>query len=540
MASDVASPSPVRSLDPGRESRLCGACRTEPPSKRVLSKPVSFDEALAARLATPAIYPRDRFEGRGIVICAGGARYFTCAWVLIAVLRQSYRCTLPIQVWHLGRREMSDEMQILLAEEGVEVVDAEAAVARYPARIAGGWPLKPYAIAQSRFREVLYLDADTVPLADPQAAFEWAAYREHGLLMWPDVVDLTASNPVWARLGLESGARVSIDSGIIVADKARMWDVLDLAILFNEHHDELYDKVYGDKDTFLLGALLLKRGFGVVPHRPFQAEWDMVQRDPAGEPFLHHRTGSKWFLESPNRGVVDPSLTPVCDAALESLRRRWSGAVFHAPERSPRARAEEERLISLHLFRYQTQADDLRDLELLSGGRIGPGRGSERNWAVVDGPHGPVIEFYEGHRRFALEQVEAGLWRGSTGAPGSMVLLYEPAGREWADEQTRRVPRPAESVVASLLTPTLFALGYQAERATALETTLSFLNDLFDDVPEQISEQTRDIPPEWKQRLDALIPKLAAARDERLALISPQKMRRPVRMRDLYTRHDDV
>ena len=138
-----------------------------------MSKRVSFEEALAERLAAPATYPPHRFDGRGIVICAGGARYFTCAWVLISVLRQVYRCTLPIQVWHLGRREMSEEMQILLAEEGIEVVDAEAAVARYPARVSGGWPLKPYAISQSRFREVIYLDADTVPLADPQAAFDW-------------------------------------------------------------------------------------------------------------------------------------------------------------------------------------------------------------------------------------------------------------------------------------------------------------------------------------------------------------------------------
>ena len=167
----------------------------------------SLDQAIESRRFSPARYPKDRFEGRGIVICAGGTRYFTCAWVLISILRRVYQTELPIQVWHLGRREMSEEMRILLTGEGVEVVDAEAVVARYPARLAGGWPLKPYAIAHSRFREVLYLDADTVPLVDSQQAFSWDAYRDNGLLLWPDIVNIKATNPIWERLGLEQTER---------------------------------------------------------------------------------------------------------------------------------------------------------------------------------------------------------------------------------------------------------------------------------------------------------------------------------------------
>lgn len=37
--------------------------------------------ALAAAAAADSQFPAGRFEGRGIVICAGGARLFTCAWV---------------------------------------------------------------------------------------------------------------------------------------------------------------------------------------------------------------------------------------------------------------------------------------------------------------------------------------------------------------------------------------------------------------------------------------------------------------------------
>jgi hypothetical protein len=100
----------------------------------------------------------------------------------------AYAPLLTADPGHLGNREMSEEMRVLLTEEGIEVINAEAIVARYPARLAGGWPLKPYAVAQSRFREVLYLDADTVPLVDPKTAFEWSHFRDNGLLMWPDIV----------------------------------------------------------------------------------------------------------------------------------------------------------------------------------------------------------------------------------------------------------------------------------------------------------------------------------------------------------------
>ncbi len=132
-----------------------------------------FEAAIAA--APP--YPAERFAGRGIVICAGGARLFTCAWVAIGILRRVLGCRLPIQLWHLGPEEIGPPMQALLEELDVEVVDALELAERYPLRIVGGWELKSYAIVHSRFREVFLLDADNVPLIDPASLFELAAIR---------------------------------------------------------------------------------------------------------------------------------------------------------------------------------------------------------------------------------------------------------------------------------------------------------------------------------------------------------------------------
>src|SRR5688572_20721284 len=129
-------------------------------------------------------YP-DRFHGRGIVICGGGIRYFTNAWVCIRMLRR-LGCRLPIELWHLGRGEFSVEMETLLLPMGVRCVDAQKVRKKFPVRMLGGWQLKPYAILQSAFREVLLLDADNLAVVNPEFLFETPEFKETGALFWPD------------------------------------------------------------------------------------------------------------------------------------------------------------------------------------------------------------------------------------------------------------------------------------------------------------------------------------------------------------------
>lgn len=483
----------------------------------------SLDETIERRRAARSSCPPGRFDGRGIVICAGGVRYFTCAFVLIRLLRRHWRVDLPIQVWHLGSREMSAEMRGLLLAEDVEIVDAETVVARHPARLAGGWPLKPYAILHSRFREVLYLDADTVPLVDPGRAFDWDAFTSTGLLLWPDAVDIKASNPVWARLGLPPAERASVDSGVLLADKARAWDVLELALALNTHSDELYRLIHGDKDTFLLSALLLQRSFGFIPHRPFAFEWDRVQRDAQGDPFVHHRCGSKWLLNLPNRPVCDARLMPVCEAALAELRARWSGLVFHPPPRSARAQAEEMRLVALRRAVLQMPGAPPRTLELLPAHVVGAGEASAQHWAVVDDGAGLQLCLYRDHQPIAeLAPQGDGRWYGAGCDPGSDVALTELRDGAAIDGRpVGRVPRSAAAPLAALLRPEWFAAGYDAALAAAIDGALGLLNDGFDDCPEQLTQfvEASPLPADWHRHLVGAIAHLARRRDARLALV---------------------
>ncbi|MCA3575635.1 MAG: hypothetical protein IOC86_17070, partial [Aestuariivirga sp.] len=138
------------------------------------------DQALGLKLETEGIRPR------GIVIPAGGARLFTCAWVAVRMLRDFLKTSLPIQVWHIGEQEMSPAMIALMAEQQVETVDALALMGREQADVElGGFELKSFALLHCPFREVVLLDADNVPLIDPAELFTQAAFRESGALFWP-------------------------------------------------------------------------------------------------------------------------------------------------------------------------------------------------------------------------------------------------------------------------------------------------------------------------------------------------------------------
>jgi len=482
-----------------------------------------FRQRLKERLASPQGAPSGRFAGRGIVTCAGGQRYFTCVWVLIWMLRRVFRSELPIQVWHLGAVEMSEGMRAILEEEaGVEVVDAETVIARHPARVARGWPLKPYAIAHSRFEEVLFLDADTVPLTDPAAVFDWSLYRDCGLLLWPDLIDIKAENPVWAKLGLEPAECISVDSGILAVDKARAFAVLDLAILLNEHWQELYDLLYGDKDTFLIAARLLAYPAAMIPHRPFDFDYDLVQRDPPGDAFVHHRTNAKWNLKSRNRPMSAPALEQDCAAALAELGRRWTGVVFHAPERSAAARAAERALIAIRRFDYISSVTGSRPLELLSGNRVGEGRAEyEQHWAIAEREGKRVLQLYSDVQlHVELAELDDGSWRG-----GAVVaphfdarLVAQSAAESWPHRHADRVARGSAEVVAGLLAAAAPPAGFDAARARDLAAALSLVNGAFDDVPEELNERSAALDGRWRDLLRGLAGELASARDRRIAL----------------------
>lgn len=314
----------------------------------ILSQQSSYDERTLtvhnARLELERFIrdipkPPFSFQGRGIVICGGGVRYFTNAWVCISILRQ-LGCTLPIELWHLGSGEMDDEMRRLVAPLNVACVDAVEVARKYPVRKLGGWQSKPYAILHSRFQEVLFLDADNVPVRNPEYLFDSRQYRKTGAIFWPDYVSRSEKPDVaWESCGIERPGRTEFESGQIIVDKTRVWNALRLALWFNEHSDFYYQHVHGDKETFHLAFHKLKQPYGFVQTPIHPLAGTMCQHDFQGRRVFQHRNMDKWNLFLRNRRVADFWLEDDCLRHVQELRERWDGMAgkyLSKPEFKPR------------------------------------------------------------------------------------------------------------------------------------------------------------------------------------------------------------
>ena len=234
---------------------------------------------------------RKKWEGRGIVIVAGGELYGRLACECVASLRE-HGCTLPVEVWHLGAAELEAEaMRALAAQDGVSVRDLLGVHPALCDEPGYGYAAKPLALAASAFEEVLLLDADNSAVDDPSRLFESDTYVATGSLFWcdmyaergakfvrmwdpwgvrrrpsrlecwiQDVIDERLIRPVRARpdftpaleaLGLRA-VDLTHESGQLLCHKTRCVRGLAAVVLLNLNVNRrlAYAGLHGDKDTF--------------------------------------------------------------------------------------------------------------------------------------------------------------------------------------------------------------------------------------------------------------------------------------------------
>ena len=225
---------------------------------------------------------------------AGGVKYLTCAWVLIRLLRH-LGCEHPIEVWYLGEAEKDSYWIELVAPYGVACIDAHDVRDRHPHPNLGGWQSKAYAILHSRFREVLFLDADNVPTVDPTYLFETPEYRDTGAIFWPDTPSMNAEHPAWDLFGVPYRDEREQESGQLLIDKRRCWEALNLCNWYNERSDFFYRFIYGDKDTFRFAWHRAARRFS-MPAAIGGPRFTIGQGDFQGRLLFQHRCGDKWSL----------------------------------------------------------------------------------------------------------------------------------------------------------------------------------------------------------------------------------------------------
>lgn len=246
--------------------------------------------------------PTQAFEGRGVVIPAGGPVYLPCAWVCVRMLRHT-GCTLPVEMWHLGPEEMPGQVRRMLEPLGVRTVDAQEVRRDHPVRRLDGWSLKPYAMMHSDFRETLMLDADNVPIVDPTFLFDTPEFRKRGAAFWPDYQRLSPHRSIWSVTGVPYRDEPEFESGEIVVDKARCWKPLALTMWMNEFGDFFCRHMHGDKETFHMAWRKLRRPYAMTRHPLVSLSKVMCQHDFGGRRIFQHRNFAKFSLTGPNRRI---------------------------------------------------------------------------------------------------------------------------------------------------------------------------------------------------------------------------------------------
>lgn len=223
--------------------------------------------------------------GKGIVIVAGDK--FTWLSLLNIIQTRSVGCTLPIEIYIPSEKYYDEEFceiisenlnaKCLLGWEKVPLEDFGFSVQRYEYKIL--------AILSSSFEDILFLDADNVPLLNPSKLFDWDVYQDKGLVIWPDAWART-TNPFFYELtGIfvdekyieESESDYSYhelpgalpdpssESGMILINKRKQLKTLLFASYLNLYGTDYFYPLItqggpgeGDKDTFLAAAYAMK------------------------------------------------------------------------------------------------------------------------------------------------------------------------------------------------------------------------------------------------------------------------------------------
>ena len=220
-------------------------------------------------------YPNDQFGGRGVVMLAG-ARYAEFAATSLGMLRDM-GSRLPVEIWAKDEKEELSGWCAELETEGIacrRLVDhMDMSALKHP------YQWKVFTLLFSSFREILFLDADDMPVRNPDDVFESEAYQSTGAVLWPDYWKHSGSP--WAPyiVGLSDKASDmlmddrSVESGQIIWDKARHWKSLLLAAFYNYYGPDYYYTVFnngwagwGDKDTFPVALKTAREPYHHIPN----------------------------------------------------------------------------------------------------------------------------------------------------------------------------------------------------------------------------------------------------------------------------------
>jgi len=319
---------------------------------------------------------------------------------------------------------MTEAMLAIMHAADVVCVDAYEVARRVKFRRLDSWELKPFAIANCSFEQLLYLDADNVPVQDPAPLFNSFEFDQTGAIFWPDrytgvnAAQEWLKRSAWDICGVPFRVEPECESGQLLIDKRKCWPALMLCLHINERSDFYYAHFYGDKDTCRLAWHRMDVPFTLVPYpvRTLGESDVIVQHDFDGKALFQHRNGDKFSLSRRPRHVRGFRNAEACEQLLSELSRRWHPPVRSLPADFARAEADAYAAVcAIGWFSYSVEGQKPRMLELRPDFSIGRGRGTmEFGWMIEEDKDGEaVLSIRNAHGPTCFLRLhDDGVWRG--------------------------------------------------------------------------------------------------------------------------------
>uniref|UniRef100_H3GWP8 Glycosyltransferase family 71 protein n=1 Tax=Phytophthora ramorum TaxID=164328 RepID=H3GWP8_PHYRM len=265
------------------------------------------------------------------------------AYATIRVLRDVYRCQLPIEIW-FRPDEMKPNDGILQPLRHLASHESNITFQEIHDRFAKRFVAKVHAIYHSSFDRVLFLDADNVPVRDPTFLFESPEFVKTGAIFWPDfwhpgytIFGIHENSLLWEFLDMPYVDMFEQESGQLVVDRRRHAAPLELVRFYARHRPNFFSRLrlaWGDKDLFRLAWVKLDVPFHMIQTPPGMAGtivdsflrsdfcgMTMVQHDADGEVLFMHRNQHKltgMAVEKPEDTNMQEKTVNAVPAAVKS------------------------------------------------------------------------------------------------------------------------------------------------------------------------------------------------------------------------------
>lgn len=220
----------------------------------------------------------EAINSKGIVIC-GGDMHMPYIQGLIWSIREIHKSDLGIEIFYLGKKDLSDE-SIKSLESMAHSVNCRNIFDFFDEKTLNlhGWDIKPFSVLASSFSEVILVDGDVAFIQKPDILFSSELYLTSGALFfhdrtwygkrWDPVEILSKVSPTYSYRvkNLRSFSRLTeheMESGVVVINKAkRFLGIIGACKLLNPfERSVVYSKIHGDKESYWIGFEMMEEDY---------------------------------------------------------------------------------------------------------------------------------------------------------------------------------------------------------------------------------------------------------------------------------------